>query len=399
MQYAFESFLPQFDIKFGKGTLKEVGNLTRRYGNKALLVTGKHSMKKLGFLDETIKYLKDSDIDVTIYDKVEPNPTVAIVDSGAKVAREKNCNVIVALGGGSAIDTAKAIAIGVTHFRNENSSIWDYIPIEGKKSLRITEKTLPIIAITSTSGTGSHVTTYSVITNKETNQKPGFSSNYIFPKVSIVDLDIVSRMSPELTANTGMDVLAHSMESFAYRGYHPMTDIFALRAIELVANNLPKAYSKPDTESRANMAVADTFAGLSIALSGCVLPHAMAHSISGHYPEIAHGLALAIVSPSIMKFNIMKADRETTKRYILIAKTMRKKVSKITKKEALKSVTALEELLKKIGLDKKLSDIGVEKEKIEVMARDAFICMKDCIDYNPTSVKKSDVIKIYQSAM
>src|SRR3989338_10756412 len=155
MEYSFESFLLQIDIKFGKGTLKEVGNLTKKYGSKALLVTGKHSMRELGFLDKAIKYIKDSGIDVTHYDRVEPNPTVEIVDSGVNVAREKNCNVIVALGGGSTIDTAKAIAIGATHFKNKNSSVWDYIPIEGKKSLEITAKTLPIIAVTSTSGTGS----------------------------------------------------------------------------------------------------------------------------------------------------------------------------------------------------------------------------------------------------
>jgi len=284
----FEFHLPT-KLIFGRGELGRLGEIARSYGGKALLVTGKSSMKKLGFTDRAVELCRDAGIEVVLYDGAIPNPTTESIDRGAEVARKEACDLVIALGGGSAIDTAKGIAIAATHGR----PIWDHV----RGGVPATERTLPIIAVTSTSGTGSHVTPFTVITNPRTKGKPGFMSPYIYPRASIVDVDILSKMPPDLTANVGMDVLAHSVESYINLLSTPMTELFSREAIKIVYDHLPRAYENGgDLDSRAMMALADTYAGIALAGVGATLAHALAHAISGHYPEVPHGLALVQVA-------------------------------------------------------------------------------------------------------
>ncbi len=290
----FEFYLPT-ELIFGQGEFGRLGEVARPYGQKALLVTGKSSMKKLGFTDMAIKLCRDAGIEVVLYDDVIPNPTTELIDLGAEMCRKNGCDLVIALGGGSAMDSAKGIAIAATHGR----PIWDHV----RHGVPVTEKTLPIIAVTSTSGTGSHVTPYTVITNPETKGKPGYTSYYIYPKVSIVDVDILRKMPPDLTANVGMDVLAHSIESHINVRSAPISDLLSGEAIRILYRYLPKAYENgDDLESRAMMALADTYAGMALAEVGAALAHAIAHAISGHYPEVSHGLALTQLYPAFLSF-------------------------------------------------------------------------------------------------
>ena len=218
----FRYFLPATNLIFGKGSLEYVGIEAKKLGKKALLVTGKKSMKNLGFLKKAVESMEKEGLEVVHYGEVEPNPTVDIVNEGAEKSIGSHCDVIVGLGGGSAIDTAKNIAVVSGHSEGEKISIWQFAEVHDVPR-QITSKTLPVIAITSTSGTGSHVSRFAVVTNQQKKQKIGILSPFVCPKVSIVDVDILSYMSPSLTAQTGFDTMTHVMESFVSRLANPIT--------------------------------------------------------------------------------------------------------------------------------------------------------------------------------
>ncbi|GAH47181.1 unnamed protein product, partial [marine sediment metagenome] len=258
---SFRYFLPAMNLIFGRGNLECVRSEVKKIGKKALLVTGKKSMEKLGFLKKSIDSLEKEGLDVVHYGEVEPNPTVDIVNKGAEKAIDSCCDIIIGLGGGSAIDTAKNIAVVAGHYEGERRSIWEFAGVHDKPR-QITLKTLPVVAITSTSGTGSHVSRFAVVTNEETREKIGIMSPFICPKLSIVDIDILSCMPSSLTSKTGFDALTHLMECFVSKRGNPITDLYCLKAMELIFDYLPRAYNDGgDVEAREAMALADIFAG------------------------------------------------------------------------------------------------------------------------------------------
>lgn len=392
----FRFSLPKTKLIFGDDSLRTVGKKASVLGNKVLLVTGKKNMEKLGFLEKTIKTLRETKLEVIHYGKVAANPTVQIVDDGTRLAVEKGCNLVVGLGGGSAMDTAKAIAITAGHSENETSSIWDFVGWRpGAKE--ITKKTLPVIEITSTSGTGSHVTNICVITNSETKEKSGIASEHIFPKFSIVDPEILIKMPPYLTAATGFDVFAHSSEAFVSRASTPFSDLFSLEAMRLVFDYLPRAYREPNNKlTREKMALADTYAGWAISTSRAGLPHAMAHPLSGHYSSIAHGVALAALTVEIMKYNIEEADETTVEKYSLIGKIGGRSTVGGAKTRAQQSVRAVEELLEELDLDIRLGQLCVDPHAFEDMARGAFRYMAKPIETNPRLATTESMVEIYK---
>nr|5YVM_A Chain A, alcohol dehydrogenase [candidate division MSBL1 archaeon SCGC-AAA259E19]5YVS_A Chain A, alcohol dehydrogenase [candidate division MSBL1 archaeon SCGC-AAA259E19] len=402
MRMEFRHNLPSSDIIFGSGTLEKIGEETKKWGDKAILVTGKSNMKKLGFLADAIDYLESAGVETVHYGEIEPNPTTTVVDEGAEIVLEEGCDVVVALGGGSSMDAAKGIAMVAGHSAEERDiSVWDFAPEGDKETKPITEKTLPVIAATSTSGTGSHVTPYAVITNPETKGKPGFGNKHSFPKVSIVDIDILKEMPPRLTAITGYDVFSHVSENLTAKGDHPTADPLAIRAIEYVTEYLLRAVEDgEDIKAREKMAVADTYAGLSNTISGTTLRHAMAHPISGYYPDISHGQALASISVPIMEHNIENGDEKTWERYsrIAVALDASKPVDN-TRQAASKAVDGLKNLLRSLDLDKPLSELGVEEEKIPEMTEGAFIYMGGGIEANPVDVSKEDVKEIFRKSL
>lgn len=225
-------------------------------------------------------------------------------------------------------------------------------------------------------------------------------SPFICPKVSIVDIDILSCMPPSLTAQTGFDVMTHVMECFLSRKGNPITDFYCLEATKLVFDYLPRAYTNGgDLEAREAMALADTFAGWALVTSRPVLPHALSHPVSAFYPEVRHGVALAALTPEVMRFNIEKGDGETIGKYCQIAKSGGIKVDFFNKKEALKSVEMIKELLKKIKLNIALKDLGVKEDKFEAMVESAFTSMKGPIEANPVPVTKQDLLNLYAKSM
>ncbi len=381
-------FLPRTDLLLGAGVLSKLGGETVKIGNAALIVTGKSSMKRLGFLDKTVESLEKAGVSAAVFSGVEPNPTIQNVKDGAELCIEKKCDVVVALGGGSVMDASKAIAIAAGC--GEAESIWDFVT--GKRQL--TEKILPIVVVTSTSGSGSHVTPCLVITNRAANKKAVLSSEFIFPRKSIYDVEIAKHMPQKVTAESGFDVLTHAMEAFTNKQSNPVSDALCLRAVELVADNLEKAFNNgEDLDARTAMAVADTLAGFAISTAVVNAIHPIANTLSGFFPEIAHGQALATLSQAVMKHNIENGSGELVKKYAQIAQALGEKVSgEMGKEDAMLSVKAVGELREKLGLEKGLAELKVPKEKFSEIVDTAMEISGETIKYNPIDVYNKDIL-------
>jgi len=395
----YQYFLPRTNLIFGEGSLRELGIEVKKLGKRALLVTGAKSMERLGFLEKTLDSLKKEGLEVARYSGVAPNPTMKVVNCGAEKALANGCDVVVALGGGSVMDTAKNIAVVVGHFEKELVSIWEFSGL-GCKTREITAKTLPIVAITSTSGTGSHVNRFAVVTNEKTKEKTGIKSPFMYPRLSLTDLDILCSMPPSLTARTGFDVLSHVMECFVSKEGNSLAGLHCLKAMQIVFHYLPQAYNEGNNiKAREAMALADILAGWALTTSRVILPHALSHAVSAFYPKAEHGLVLAALTPQIMRFNIDRGDEEVIEKHCEIAKMAGERIMSSTKKEAFKSVDVVERLLKKLKLNVTLQDIGVEEENLKGMAESSLTAMKGPIEANPVSVTRKEILCLFRGAM
>ena len=376
----FNYYMP-VKIFFGEGRLEELGTLTKGLGEKALLVTGRKSMRKLGITDKVMKLLQESFVKVVLYDEVTPNPTVEVVNEGAKIAVKEGCDVIIGLGGGSALDSAKGIAVVASH----GGSAWDYIG-EGK----VTEKTLPIVAIPTTAGTGSETTLVSVLTNKKNLRKDAISSPYIFPKVAIVDPDLMKSMPSELTADTGFDALAHAVEAYLSINANPFSDILAMKSISLINDSLVEATKNgEDLEARGNMALASSLAGMAIAQAGVVAGHGFGMSIGGIL-DTPHGRTVGILLPSVISYNLP----EVSERISQLASCFNLPATGDSMNDAWKVIEAIKKMMKEINFPTRLRDIGVGRKDIPKIVED---CMdRPDIANNPKKIDYKEAQKFLE---
>lgn len=287
-------------IYFGEGSLEEVKNVK---GERAVIVTGGNSMKKNGFLDKVATYLKEAGKEVEIFDGVEENPSVKTVNAGAKVMQEFKPDLIIALGGGSAMDAAKVMWC---FYEYPELTFEDIVTPGTMPELR---KKAKFIAIPSTSGTASEITAFSVITDTDKAIKYPVVSEYIVPDVAIVDPDLPAKMPKKVTANTGMDVVAHCTEALVSTAASDYTDALAIHGLKLVFANLPKACETPDDMyARDRMHNASTMAGMAFTSASLGIIHSMAHKIGGEL-GLTHGLANAILLPYVISYNRKATDK------------------------------------------------------------------------------------------
>jgi alcohol dehydrogenase len=372
----FEFSIPE-RIVFGPGKIDQVGTISADYGKKALLVSDPFCVTS-GLAEKIIKNLAASKIDAVLFDEVVPNPTTTSIEKGIRKAKAGKCEFIIGLGGGSSIDTAKAVAVGASH----PEPIWNYAIV--------TNKTLPVIAITTTSGTGSHCTCFSVITNPETHQKPGMGSPYILPKVAIVDPELMLSMPKGLTAICGFDVFSHAVEAYTSNASSPMSDMYAEKAISLCAEYLPTCYKDgSNLEAREMMALADTCAGVAICHAVVSLAHVIAHVIGGHYPDIAHGDALFTIYKEILVFN-SKASAVKGK-HAWISRSLGGSPDNIG--------CAFDKFFSTFGFERKLRSKRPDDAKIAMIAKETFTYMKGIADLNPVPANENDVILILKKSL
>jgi len=379
---SFDYYQPT-DIRFGWGRVKEVGDIVAQFGEKCLLVTVPVVDVLAPVFEKVKNSLEDGGVEVFHFDDVVPNPTTDSVNKGVEMAIKNKVDIVLGVGGGSSMDTAKAIAVGATH----EGEAWDYRLFSDKK---ITEKRLPIIAITTTSGTGSQVTPVSVVTNSTEKSKFALVDKLLCPKVSIVDPQLMVTVPKHITASTGFDVFTHAFESYIHKDASVYTDMHALEAIKRVVKYLSVVLEDgSNKEARTEMAWADTLAGLCISNAGTTLPHGIGMAIGGHVPNIMHGQVLAIMYPEFMRYTYKSAIQK----FAIIGRILNPELENVSDEVAAeKSCEEMDKFLNKISMHLTLEELNVPEEELFAIADDT---MK-LPDYsvNPRVATRDEVLKM-----
>lgn len=388
----FNYYIPT-RILFGPGKLEELSkeNLP---GKKALIVisSGK-SMKENGYLDRLIKILQSKQIEYALFDKILPNPIKTHVMEGAQLARKEGCDFVIGLGGGSSIDSAKSIAVMATN----PGDYWDYISGGTGKGMPLQNPPLPIVAITTTAGTGTEADPWTVITKEDTNEKIGFGNYMTFPVLSVVDPELMLSVPEKLTAYQGFDALFHSTEGYIASIATPMSDIYALKSIELISKYLPECVKNgSNLEARTQLALANTLSGFVESISSCTSEHSLEHALSAHHPELPHGAGLIMLSEAYYTFFASKVPE----RFVDMAKAMGVDVDSLPEDERPFSfVKALIELQEACGVrDLKMSDYGIKKEEIPVLAENARTTMGGLFELDRYKLSLEETIEILNNA-
>lgn len=371
---------------FGKGAIKEVATEARnRKFKKALVVTDK-DLIKFDVATKVTAILDDAGLAYEIYDNIVPNPTIEDVQLGVKACKDAMADYIVAIGGGSSIDTAKAIGIIVT-----NPEFEDVLSLEGVADTK--NPALPIIAVATTSGTAAEVTINYVITDKANSRKFVCVDAHDIPVVAVIDSDMMLGMPKGLCAATGMDALTHAIEGYITRGAWEMTDMLHLKAIEIIAKALRDSVAGKET-GREEMALGQYIAGMGFSNVGLGLVHGMAHPLSAWY-DIPHGIACAALLPLVMEYN----KEYTGEKYRDIAvKFAIKNAEKMPLSEVRDAaIKVVKQLGIDVGIPQYLSELGVKAKDLPKIAEDAYRDV--CTPGNPRETSVDEIITLYKSMM
>jgi alcohol dehydrogenase class IV len=371
-------------VECGNGIAEKTGELIKELGiTRILLVTDK-GVRAANLLEGIEKSLLSAGLNYEIYDEVEPNPSAQTIYKGTQCLKEHNSEAVLAVGGGSSIDTAKAIAV----MANNTGGILDYEGVE-----KIPVPPLPIVAIPTTAGTGSETTNSTVITNKETSFKLGVLSSHLFSKLAILDPALTLQLPQEITAATGMDALTHAIESYTSKAANPVSQAFAMQAIKMIGENLTKAYFVgTDIESRENMLVASMMAGVAFSQSRLGNVHAISHTFGGVF-NIPHGIANAALLPFVMKFNL----RACANQYKDIAVALGRDVTGLsTIQAAEKAIDAVTEMNKTMKIPLNIKELGVSLEFLPKLVEDSM--RSGNVFINPRLTKAADIQLIIEKA-
>lgn len=368
----------------GSGAIQNIVPELNARGFKKVLVCSDASLVKFGVTEKVTKLLDEAKVEYTIFSDIKPNPTIENVLAGVKAAKEFKADSIVAIGGGSSMDTAKAIGIIIT-----NPEFSDVRSLEGVAPTK--NPSLPIIAVATTAGTAAEVTINYVITDVEKKRKFVCVDVHDMPIVAIVDPDMMASMPKSLKAFTGMDALTHAIEGYTTRGAWEMSDMFHIKAIELIAKNLRESVAGDDLASE-NMALAQYIAGMGFSNVGLGIDHAMAHTLSAYY-DVPHGKACAMLLPISMEFN----QENTGEKYKEIARVFGEpNVDQMSQKEyRLAAINAVKKLSTDVGIPLVCEEI--KAEDLDNLASDA---LKDaCYPGNPKEATHEQVVEMFKKLM
>ncbi len=389
--------IPRYDFDIHTHTVFGAGSLNKLHeqklpGRKALLVIscGK-STRANGSLDRTIAQLEQAGVQVALFDQVQANPLKDTVMEGAQAARDAGSDFIVALGGGSVMDASKAIALMATN----PGDLWDYVQFGtgGRKPVENTP--LPLVAITTTAGTGSETDGGGVITNPETHEKTAvFDGHRLMPVLAIVDPELMLSVPPKFTAFQGFDALFHSTEGYIAKQANFMSDLVSLGAIENIGSHLAAAVAQgSDLAAREHVAFANWLSGLSMELSGCISEHSLEHALSAYHQDLPHGAGLIMISKAYYTHFVEKGC--CPDRFIRMAKALGK--ADATRPQDF--VDALVELQRACGVDQlKMSDYGITPDEFPAMADNALSAMGFLFAGDPAELTRDDCIRIYRES-
>ncbi|WP_425059876.1 1,3-propanediol dehydrogenase [Sporomusa carbonis] len=373
------------ELIFGRGAAEQVGKIAASLGAQTAMVVTDPGVTKAGLLQGIIASLEAAKINYIVFDQVESDPSTQLVMNVTEIAKTNNCNLIIGVGGGSALDASKAIAAMVTN----PGDISEYAGIGKLKN-----PTLPVIAIPTTAGTGSEATYWSVLTNKQTKLKAGVGSWYLMPTVALADPLLTLSLPASLTASTGMDALTHAIESYVCTATQPISEAMSEKAIALIGRSLRKAVvNGRDIQAREDMLYASMIAALAFNVTRLGLAHAFVVPAAAYFP-IPHGIGNAILLPHVMEFNYLACPEKFAK----IAELMGEDIRGLSVLEAAqKSVTAVKSLMKDIGIIKGLRQFGVTENDLPHLAEEA--AKTGNVPVNPRVANVQDIINIAQKAL
>ena len=372
---------------FGRGARKELPEVVKRLGkNKALIVTDA-GLVKFGVAKMVTDVLDEAGIPFKIFSDVKPNPTVSNVKNGIEAYKASGADFIIAIGGGSSIDTAKAVGIVIN-----NPEFSDIVSLEG--CAPTTHKSVPIVALPTTAGTAAETTINYVIIDEENHKKMVCVDPNDIPAVAIVDAELMYSLPASLTAATGMDALTHAIEGYITKGAWALSDMFEIEAIRMISRNLPTAVAEPSNpQARDAMAVAQYVAGMAFSNVGLGLVHGMAHPMGSLF-DIPHGVANALLLPTIMEWN-MPACLD---KYPAIAEAMGVDISGMTREEAAQGACdAVKALAIKVGIPQHLSELGIAEKDIQALSEQAIADV--CTPGNPRDVTIEDIVALYKKVL
>ena len=372
---------------FGPGAREVLPQEIARLGFKKAFVATDKDLIKFGVADKVLKVLEGANIPYEVFSEIKPNPTVSNVKAGVEAFAQSGADFIIAIGGGSSMDTAKAVGI-ITN----NPDFADVVSLEGVADTK--KKSVPIIALPTTAGTAAEVTINYVITDEENQKKMVCVDPNDIPIMAIVDAELMYTLPRSLTAATGMDALTHAIEGLITKGAWEMSDMFELKAIEMIARYLETAVNEPqNAEARNGMAVAQYIAGMAFSNVGLGVVHGMAHPMGAIF-DIPHGVANALLLPTVMEFNMPAA----IDKYVQIAKAMDVYSVGMSNEEAAEAVVeAVRQLAIRVGIPQHLSDFGIKAEDLDKLATAAAADV--CTPGNPRFVNKDIIQELYEKVL
>ena len=371
---------------FGYGArISIIDEVKSRKLRKALVVSDKN-LVEVGLTKKVLDVLDENNLEYELFSDIKPNPTVNNVKDGLIACKSSNADYIIAVGGGSSIDTAKAIGIVMT-----NPEFSDIVSLEGLADTK--NKSLPIIALPTTAGTAAEVTINYVITDEENVKKMVCVDPNDIPVLAIVDTELMASMPASIAAATGMDALTHAIEGYITKASWKMTDMLHMEAIKIIFDNLEKAVNEKDPEAINNMGIAQYIAGMGFSNVGLGIVHSMAHSLGAYY-DTPHGVANALLLPYVMKYN----GEVVSEKYREIGTALGMNMTDLSKEEIIEKVVGkVKELSEKVHIPKNLREVNVKEEDIPALAEKAYSDV--CTGGNPRETSIEDIISIYKEAM
>lgn len=372
---------------FGPGARKQLPEAVKQIGKTKALVVTDPGLIKFGVANMVTDVLDQANIPYEIFSDVKPNPTVTNVKNGINAFTKSGADFIIAIGGGSSIDTAKGIGIVIN-----NPEFSDIVSLEG--CAPTTRKSVPIIALPTTAGTAAETTINYVIIDEEKQKKMVCVDPNDIPAVAIIDAELMYSLPKSLTAATGMDALTHAIEGYITKGAWEMSDMFEIEAIRMISKYLPTAVEQPsNAEARNGMAVAQYIAGMAFSNVGLGLVHGMAHPLGSLF-DIPHGVANALLLPTIMEFNMQCC----LDKYPDIAKAMGVDIAGMSKEEASRAACqAVKDLALKVGIPEHLSELGITENDIPRLAEQALADV--CTPGNPREVTFDEIETLYKKVL
>ena len=376
------SFQGAGEIHFGSGAINRLADLSARFGTGKVLLVMDPFLSRSPLKDRLFEDLIQKGLTPVLFDRIEPEPSPTSAEAGAGLARRKGCLLIIGLGGGSALDTAKAVAMLAIN----KGKVSDYVGLD-----RVLRPGLPTILIPTTAGTGSEVTFTAVFTNREAKTKGGINSRFLYPTIALLDPELTLSLPPQVTAQTGMDALTHAVEAYTSNKANPLSDMVAEKAIVLIGQFLKKAVKNgKDLEAREGMLLGSLLAGMALANAGVGAVHAMAYPLGAMF-NISHGLANAVLLPYVLEFNRLAWPE----RFARVNQLLGGPATALSVDQgAQRCVKRISALSQAIGIPQNLKELGIPKRSIKAMAEGAIKVARP-IENNPRPITVKDIMTLY----